>query len=629
MMTKSFLVFFACLIFAFPVFAVAPAPPNPLIATTTNFSNSTNTPINDVSTNTSTITVSGVGAYLFDVDLTTSIMHTFAADLDITLTSPTGTIVTVTTDNAGTNEHVFNGTLWDDSASTPVTDHLYVNGILASPLTPEGSFGRFIGEDPNGTWTLTINDDLAGDVGNFTWDLNLTTLNAPPTLVNASFTNTTPVAIPSGPATVTSTLVVSGVSPYLFDLNMTTYITHTFAADLEITLTSPAGTIVTVTTDNAGTNEHVFNGTLWDDSASTPVTDHLYVNGILASPLTPEGSFGRFIGEDPNGTWTLTINDDAAADGGSLDQWILDFQLAENPIYTSTPAVGSAVALVGSTTTSDSETITVSETGDSDLTISAVNLTGDPEITLSANPAPFTIVDNSGTTQNITVTCASPTAGSFSATLEVIHNDPLSPATYTITCEISAVPTPVITPTVTPEITPEVTPTSGVSFTPPSQPAFSVFDPAISKIGFLTPGQVGVTGEMLEWVVTVSNTSGVDGQNVVVTDTLIPALRVDNVTSATGIVNISGQTVTVTYPVLSAGQTVQFSIFTTVLEGASITNTACITASNQGPQECATASPISQLPSTGETPAWRDAAVATVALVTLSSIVWAFIKRIL
>src|SRR4030095_5066908 len=33
---------------------------------------------------------------------------------------------------------------------------------------------------------------------------------------------------------------------------------------------------------------------------------------------------GAFIGEDPNGTWTITISDDLDGDGGSLNSWALD-----------------------------------------------------------------------------------------------------------------------------------------------------------------------------------------------------------------------------------------------------------------------------------------------------------------
>ncbi|HKB16452.1 MAG TPA: proprotein convertase P-domain-containing protein, partial [Planctomycetota bacterium] len=88
----------------------------------------------------------------------------------------------------------------------------------------------------------------------------------------ATYTNTTPVAI-TDVSTVSSTIVVSGALPSILDLNLKTFITHTFAADLDITLTSPAGTPVTVTTDNGAGNNDVFNGTDWDNDGGTPVTD--------------------------------------------------------------------------------------------------------------------------------------------------------------------------------------------------------------------------------------------------------------------------------------------------------------------------------------------------------------------
>lgn len=95
----------------------APAAPPGFTSTTTNFTNSTSVPIPDVSSVTSTITVSAVGPYLLDVDLTTFITHTFNGDLQITLQSPAGTIVTITSNNGRFNDNVFNGTLWDDDAN--------------------------------------------------------------------------------------------------------------------------------------------------------------------------------------------------------------------------------------------------------------------------------------------------------------------------------------------------------------------------------------------------------------------------------------------------------------------------------------------------------------------------------
>ena len=43
---------------------------------------------------------------------------------------------------------------------------------------------------------------------------------------------------------------------------------------------------------------------------------------MTAKPtLTPEEPLAAFIGEDPNGTWTLTIGDDGATDAGTLASW--------------------------------------------------------------------------------------------------------------------------------------------------------------------------------------------------------------------------------------------------------------------------------------------------------------------
>ncbi len=330
------------------VIASAPSAPPGFTATTTTFSNTTPTAIPDVTTVTSTITVSGVGAYLLDLDMTTFITHNFPADLDITLTSPAGTIVTITTDNGGGRDNVFNGTLWDDDANPGgavpyttndglVTDHNYVNLTLASPLVPEEAMGAFIGEDPNGTWTITVFDDFSGDAGTLSsWSLDVTTLPSAPATTSNSFTNTTPVSFPAFPATtVTSTLTVSGCDPYLLDLNLTTFLTHTFSEDLNITLTSPAGTVVTLTTDNGGGNDNNFNGTLWDDDADPDglvpyssndglVTDGVYANLVAETSLVPEEAMAAFIGEDPNGTWTITISDDQDGDGGTLSSWTLD-----------------------------------------------------------------------------------------------------------------------------------------------------------------------------------------------------------------------------------------------------------------------------------------------------------------
>jgi uncharacterized repeat protein (TIGR01451 family) len=366
---------------------VPTAPPNCTPATL-NFAN--NTPVaipTGPAVVTSTVAVAGAGPFLWDLDLTTNITHTFAADLDMTIQSPAGTIVTLSTDNGAGNDNVFNGTLWDDDADVDgqvpyttnngvATDHAYVNLTLASPLVVEEALAAFVGENPNGTWTITISDDLAGDGGSLdSWALAITTFPAAPTTTTpAPGTNNTPVAIPTGPGVVTSTITIAGAPVGLCAITVQTNMQHSFAADLDVTLQSPAGTVVTLTTDNGAGNDNVFDGTVWSDDANPGgqvpyttnngvVTDHAYVNLTLASPLVPEEALGAFLGEDPNGTWTLTISDDLAGDGGNLNSWAIAFQTctcAINVDHSITKTDGLTTAAPGQAVT---YTITASNAG--------------------------------------------------------------------------------------------------------------------------------------------------------------------------------------------------------------------------------------------------------------------------
>ena len=337
------------------VVPVAPAPPPLGTSTFFQFTDNPNLTLPTVGTATDTQVVAGAGSYLLDVDVFLKLTHTWSSDFDLTITSPAGTIVTLTSNNGGSFDNVFNGTLFDDDANPLgalpytannglTTDHTYANLTTATPLAPEEALAAFIGENPNGTWTFTYGDEVAGDGGNLAqWRLDLTTLPSAPNIrPTQSFTNTTPVTIPATVGVVTSKITVSGAHPYLFDLNLFTKIKHLANADLDITLTSPSGTIVTISTDNGGTLDDIFNGTLWDDDADPGnvapyapsanvniVTDALYTNLVARPSLVSEEALGAFIGENPNGDWILTISDDTALNDGVLTEWRLDFKGAD------------------------------------------------------------------------------------------------------------------------------------------------------------------------------------------------------------------------------------------------------------------------------------------------------------
>lgn len=346
-----------------PALAVAPPPPPGCPGTTTRFENNDAVPIPaGPGLITSVINVSGLEGLVWDVDVQTFITHDFPLDLDVTLTTPTGFIFTLTTDNGHVDPNVFNGVIWDDQADPGgqvpythnpnlVTDRDYAGTPPPERLVPEEPLSTlfFVAETGNGPWTLTISDDKPLDDGMLDgWALDITSI--PDTLVGdgsdmgpaqlPEFENTAPQSISSvGPNVVQSTVSVGtlggAVGEHLCLLSVDTNITHTNNADLDITLQSPQGTVVTLSSDNGSIYDDVFAGTSWADfrnlldgalpymSNDGLATDHAYMNQTVATDLAPEESLAAFHGENPLGVWILTISDDKAGDGGMLNSWKL------------------------------------------------------------------------------------------------------------------------------------------------------------------------------------------------------------------------------------------------------------------------------------------------------------------
>ena len=93
-------------------------------------------------------------------------------------------------------------------------------------------------------------------------------------------------------------------------------ITHTFVGDLDITLTSPAGTAVQVHDEGGGGDDDmlVTYGDLGVPHGSLDFTCDCVMQG---SP----GGLVNFTGESSTGTWTLDIFDNFGADTGVLNEW--------------------------------------------------------------------------------------------------------------------------------------------------------------------------------------------------------------------------------------------------------------------------------------------------------------------
>lgn len=246
--------------------------------------------------------------------------------------------VTVTITNA--DDAATNGVQFTNAMPAGLT---LAGNVVASAGTPSTAGGTL-------TWTV----DLAvGAQATISYDVTVSSTAPVGTIVNQGtvvhpsltapanvsvafqiivppdflFTNTTPVTIPDNacPAEVTSAIVVpAGFDPIAVKVGVN--VTHTFRGDLEFRLASAMGTVVTLL-DQVGGSANNLDALFSDSGASgafasgdhDPGAPFYDVEGRAGSPLLP------LAGENPAGTWTLRVCDDAGVDVGSVNQWSLYF----------------------------------------------------------------------------------------------------------------------------------------------------------------------------------------------------------------------------------------------------------------------------------------------------------------
>ena len=144
---------------------------------------------------------------------------------------------------------MFNGTVWDDDAGDtnppgPASLQVYTSGQLQTPVEPDGSFGAFYGEDPNGVWTLILTDILPSHSGTMnSWKLEVTTIPSPPAVQEVHLSNPATLPIPDDSTLVTSTIDVPAGLPPTCVVKAKTNLEHEAGSDIVMTLTSPAGTV--------------------------------------------------------------------------------------------------------------------------------------------------------------------------------------------------------------------------------------------------------------------------------------------------------------------------------------------------------------------------------------------------
>ena len=128
-----------------------------------------------------------------------------------------------------------------------------------------------------------------------------------------------PVSISStGTPTVQASIMVVDDLP-VADINVSLNIEHTFLSDLIISLISPQGTEVILTSNSCSQLENI--NAVFDDNASPFVCGG---DPAISGTVKPLGSLSSFNGESSFGEWILLVRDTAPADGGLIQDFTLE-----------------------------------------------------------------------------------------------------------------------------------------------------------------------------------------------------------------------------------------------------------------------------------------------------------------
>jgi subtilisin family serine protease/subtilisin-like proprotein convertase family protein len=298
------------------------------------------------------------------------------------------TITLTATDASNASNNASSDVTLNTYSSTPVNFNLTapVNNATSVALMPTLTWGSATQAD---SYTLEIADDmlfsnivvteanLTGTSHTLTTALpsdiihywRVTAVNPCGNQVSSTFSFTTlvnndvctiynstdiPINIPAnpGPGDILSTLTItdSGTISDVNAVNLTG--THSYISDVFFKLESPSATEI-ILMPRTCTIEDDWDVEFDDEAAGS----------TLPCPITDGGSYqpnellSSFDGEDLNGIWTFTVNDDFNADGGSIDSWGLEI------CYLSATANNAPTANAQSVSTLEDTAVGVTLTG--------------------------------------------------------------------------------------------------------------------------------------------------------------------------------------------------------------------------------------------------------------------------
>ncbi len=277
-------------------------------------------PIENLTDYDATITVVGGPTILGDVNVLIDLTTGFNGNVELILTHSNTSVLLSDFDDVDT-------VLFDDETFISISESFRTGGL--GTFAPREPLSFFDGINSNGTWTLS-GDGASTSTPTILnrWCLIFDEAPTPTPIPLDPTTNCNIIQggspIPDG-GSLPSILTFSGPT-FIRDVNLISLnINHPLSEQLTITLRSPEGTVVTLSSGNGTGIADVYELITLDDHASNPITGITALDSGRA--FFPENALSAFNGEDATGDWTLTVTDTVVGVGtsGTLQGWCLQF----------------------------------------------------------------------------------------------------------------------------------------------------------------------------------------------------------------------------------------------------------------------------------------------------------------
>ncbi len=235
----------------------------------------------------------------FRIKFNESIQISSFTTADITLTDPSGVLITVTSITAVPNSN----------------NTEFILTFSGGPRTAAGIYTLKVGPnilDLSGNQMNQDNDSINGEI---TQDQYVGSYSL---FTTYTFTNTPTNTLIKDRAITTSTITINQ-NINIKDLNVQISLNHTALSDLVITLRSPTGQVITLFNKRGGWADNLVN-TVFDDQATTAIAAG---TAPFTGSFRPESLLSVLNDKNAKGTWTLSISDTAGGDAGKLISWKL------------------------------------------------------------------------------------------------------------------------------------------------------------------------------------------------------------------------------------------------------------------------------------------------------------------